>query len=302
MRYCLGIDGGGTKTEFCLCDEKLNIVREIRLGASNPNDVGIGKTKAILTEGIRECLGALDYSSVYVYAGISGCRTGEYRMNVLFFLREFGFASCECGGDADLSLFSCLGYSDGIAVIMGTGQCVISQNGGLMSFTGGYGYLLDKAGSGFDIGADAIRAAAMAEDGAGPHTLLEELVRQKSGKQSVRSALKGLYKGGKTEIASYASCVFEAVRHSDSAACDILRANVSHICRLIAAALEKFGSKVPVVFCGGLTAHRDILLPEIMTQLTALGVRDKADVSVNGEKMSFSAARIAQILIKDNEI
>ena len=49
MRF-VGIDGGGTKTDFALCDENVNILKRVTLGASNPNDIGIDNTLKILKE------------------------------------------------------------------------------------------------------------------------------------------------------------------------------------------------------------------------------------------------------------
>ena len=41
--YYLGIDGGGTKTEFLLVSENGDEISRITLGASNPVDIGMSK-------------------------------------------------------------------------------------------------------------------------------------------------------------------------------------------------------------------------------------------------------------------
>ena len=40
MRYYLGVDGGGTKTEFLWVDEGGRVALNEVLGCSNPNDIG----------------------------------------------------------------------------------------------------------------------------------------------------------------------------------------------------------------------------------------------------------------------
>ena len=39
----IGIDGGGTKTEFVLFTEHGRILRRVKLSCSNPNDIGLEK-------------------------------------------------------------------------------------------------------------------------------------------------------------------------------------------------------------------------------------------------------------------
>ena len=52
--YFLGIDGGGTKTLFKMVDENGAVIREIRKGAVNPNDIGMENAIALLRSGISE--------------------------------------------------------------------------------------------------------------------------------------------------------------------------------------------------------------------------------------------------------
>ena len=40
MKYYIGIDGGGTKTEIVICNLFGNIINRAFAGSSNPNDIG----------------------------------------------------------------------------------------------------------------------------------------------------------------------------------------------------------------------------------------------------------------------
>lgn len=66
-----------------------------------------------------------------------------------------------------------------------------NRNGNLKHF-GGRGYLLDKGGSGFHIGRDAICAAQDARDGTGKHTILTDLVEDKIG-NTVWESIQDIY-------------------------------------------------------------------------------------------------------------
>ena len=40
MKYYLGIDGGGTKTEFAVSTVDGHVLRDFKRDGSNPNDIG----------------------------------------------------------------------------------------------------------------------------------------------------------------------------------------------------------------------------------------------------------------------
>src|SRR5438874_6578875 len=75
MRYVLGFDGGGTKTDCVLMDETGAILARARSGASNPTTFGEDTSLASLTHGAADALRAGGKSKqdvAYLVAGISG--------------------------------------------------------------------------------------------------------------------------------------------------------------------------------------------------------------------------------------
>src|SRR5947207_6544871 len=75
MRYVLGFDGGGTKTDCVLMDETGAILARARSGASNPTTFGEDTSLASLTQGASDALRAAGKSEqdvAYLVAGISG--------------------------------------------------------------------------------------------------------------------------------------------------------------------------------------------------------------------------------------
>ncbi|MBE6697579.1 MAG: hypothetical protein E7581_03560 [Ruminococcaceae bacterium] len=261
-KYYLGIDGGGTKTEFRLVDATGNLLCSALLGASNPNDIGLEATCALLADGIAKVCAGYDRAEISVFAGIAGAATGEHAAHIKEYLGTLNFARADAASDTRSCLAACLRDEDGIAVIMGTGSVAYAQCGGEILRAGGYGYLLGDAGSGFAVGAGAILAALQAEDGSGPATLLRDLVADACGKTRVIDALSDFYSGGKAEIARYAPLVFKAHAKGDAVATEILTQNVQAIACLIRAISARMGKQqVRVVLCGGLTAEKDVILP-----------------------------------------
>ena len=189
IQYYLGIDGGGTKTVFLLTDANGVMLCSATLGASNPNDIGLDATCALLENGIQSVTGGYDRAAISCFAGIAGAATGDNACKVTDFLCTLGFLRAECQSDLALSLAVCLGDDDGIAVIAGTGSVAMGRCGGETFRAGGYGYLFGDAGSGFALGQGAILAALQAEDGSGAPTVLHGMVAAQCGKEKVLTAL-----------------------------------------------------------------------------------------------------------------
>lgn len=262
--YYLGIDGGGTKTEFALASADGKIVRRTVKGTSNPNDVGIGAMQEVLRMGITEVVGELPLSVVSVFAGIAGGTTSDVAKNIRAFLEGFGFLRVSNGSDAENAVAAGLGCADGVAVIMGTGSVAFARKDGVLHRVGGYGYLLGDAGSGFAIGRDGILAALQDEDGSGMPTMLRAAVWDKVSGESVLAELGEFYRGGKALIATYAPLVFDCARAGDTVAAEILDRNMREVAKTVVGAGKHVSEEiVPVVLCGGLTAEKEAILPRI---------------------------------------
>ena len=291
--YFLGIDGGGTKTDFALMDKDENVIRRIKLEACNPIDIGLDAAKKVLENGIRQVCRDIPLRKVAVWAGIAGGGTQEMRAPLREFFAGFNFSRFDNNNDAVLVAYSALGKQDGISVIMGTGSILYLKIGDGLYPMGGLGYLFDKGGNGYSLGRDALLAAMNYEDGAGPFTQLRPLLCKMMDKKTVKESLATYYTLGKRGIAAFAPLVFEAAEAGDEVAKNILFENMGEIASLLARAREKFSQKekVNVVFVGGLTQRRDILFPMIKQQLPQA---EQFEFSVFEDAPAIGAARLAK--------
>lgn len=260
IRYLLGIDGGGTKTEFLLTDLEGNQLSRLILGASNPVDIGIENTKKVLEEGITQVCRNVDLREVSVYAGLAGGITGNNQATIGEFLRGLSFGAVASGSDVDTAMQVCLRGGDGISLIMGTGIVAFAMKNGQRHRIAGWGYLLDKGGSGYNLGADALDSALRHVDGRGGSSLLLQLIESKLQKPLMES-ISEIYKSGKTGISSFAPLVFEALEQGDADAKRILRRNVQEVCQIIRAGCVHLTGTPKVAICGGLAKKGDVLRP-----------------------------------------
>ena len=267
--YFLGIDGGATKTDLALADREGTILRRLKLGSSNPVDIGMEKAMNTLEAGIRELCQDISFGEISLFAGISGGVSGDNRQRFYNFFAGFGFAKWDNGSDAQLIVAAGLGKNDGIAVILGTGSVAFVQKNGALHRIGGLGYLFDNGGNGYSIGRDVLRAVLTAEDGSGHPTRLTDLVAEKSGNTSALTNLTEFYKLGKRGIAAFAPLAFSAADNGDAVAQEIVYRNMGEVARLLQAGRERLGDPdcVKVVFVGGLTNREDALMPRIRAQL-----------------------------------
>ncbi len=264
IKYLLGIDGGGTKTEFLLTDLSERKIKQIILGTSNPVNIGTENCKSVLRQGISEICEGLNYAEISVFAGLAGSGSDDIKAEIHRFLGEFQFGAYSNGSDADSVLEVALKGENGVAVIMGTGIVAFSCSDGKFHRTGGRGYMIDKGGSGFCFGSDALNAAFEYLDGRGGSKLILNLVEKKLGK-SLESSVSEIYAGGATYVSSFAPVVFDAYEQDDAEAERIIDRNAREAAKIINGArriLKNYDDKI--VVCGGLCKQKDILKPFLL--------------------------------------
>ena len=156
MRYVLGVDGGGTKTECVLMDETGAIVARSRSGASNAVNVGANASAAALAEAGKEALRSVAKSPcdiAYILAGISGAGEPAARAKIQANLKlEFPKATIVVTSDLILSL-AATDEIPSLVVIAGTGSAVLGRTSSFqLARAGGFGPIIGDAGSANDIG------------------------------------------------------------------------------------------------------------------------------------------------------
>lgn len=293
--YYLGIDGGGTKTDLVLADEDGKTVRSLKTDGCNPMDVGFSAATKVLKDAIYEICKEIPLASVYTFAGVAGGTMADMPKRLGEFFDEFGFAGVVCDSDNRNIIAAGLGERDGISVILGTGVCVYRQKNMTHKRIGGWGYLMDDGGSGYNLGRDALHAYFCAEDGSGEKTLLTEEIDRIHAGGSVE-LIQYIYEGRKKAVASFAVAVFAAIERGDKVAEQILRRNMAEAAHMIETAAVAFDSEsIPVAVAGGLTKQPLVLayLKEALkgTKQYEIRVLDKAPV--------FGAVALAQSLQKE---
>lgn len=263
--YVIGLDGGGTKTDGVLVGQDGRVLARRCVGASNPNDVG-EEASAAVVRALVEVLATeagVPLADCFVFGGISGAL--NHREGLTARLRSAVPAPGGVEIDSDMvNLLSAeLPDRDGACIICGTGSACFVRRGQEVFRIGGWGYLLDSAGSGYDIGRQALEAALRAQDGRGCQTALSAKLADALG-APVQDSLTRLYAEGKTLIASLSPAVFAAAREGDAVARAILDRNAAALAELLCAAWRRLcegmpedtrPTGMPVFLDGGICRH-----------------------------------------------
>jgi N-acetylglucosamine kinase-like BadF-type ATPase len=156
MKYVLGFDGGGTKTECVLMDETGAVLARSRSGASNAVNVGAqAATAALATAGLEALRSAAKPPSdvAYILAGLSGAGEPALQADIRARLQSsFSKASIAITSDLPLTL-AATGEIPSLVVIAGTGSAVLGRTSPLkLARAGGFGPIIGDAGSANDIG------------------------------------------------------------------------------------------------------------------------------------------------------
>jgi N-acetylglucosamine kinase-like BadF-type ATPase len=274
MGLFLGIEGGGTRTQACLGDERGRILARAVAGPSNPLKVGIEGAKKELLRAARAVLEKVSTAAagdeppvvgaargrrhhepllVAVCAGVAGVDRPAVSRPLLTWLRKAIPARHHLlATDAAIALHAALGTAAGMIVVSGTGSIAYARtHRGQTLRAGGWGASFDDLGSGYDLGRKAIMAALRDFDGRGERTLLtRKICRALQLTDITQIVLKKL---GPQQVAALFPLVSEAARQGDRVARRLLAEAACDLAQLALALARRLGRRrrVPVVCAGG---------------------------------------------------
>lgn len=248
----IGIDAGGTKTEYILFGESGKIFKRIVAGGANPNFYGRDEVCEKLKEGIKSCL-AIKPNVKGIFVGGAGYLTGGNADYIKKRLKSFfPTMKIKCASDM-MNVIACATDEENcLGTISGTGNVTFVHNGGEIKKYSGYGVLFDKAGSGYDIGREAIKTALEESEGIGEKSLITNLVTERLGTDNIISILPEFYKKDVSYIASFSMEVFKAWEKGDKVAKRIICENIDRIAYLINTAYEKNKECKTLILAGSL--------------------------------------------------
>ncbi len=284
----LGIEGGGTKTEWVLCrptERGLEIEREGKLSAAN--------LKLISDDNLRALFSVLPTDQVtHVGACLAGCATEEDRRRLRAIMSQiWPKAELVAGSDRDSAMAVAFGDSDGIAIIAGTGAAVHGRKNGRIEKAGGWGQLLGDRGGGYHIAMQGLRSVLSHYDLSHTITPLAETILRMLGLNRLQDLVDWAMQADKMSVARLAPAIFEAARKGEPEMLAIVQGGATILAEFTNAVAHRLDFMDPCVrLVGGLFNHPDYMALYKYRLSTLL---PKAQVERCAETGALGAAQLA---------
>ncbi len=298
MTYFCGWDGGGTATKVCLINEQNELAAQGAFGPLNLNGSSAGTVEETVKNGIAFLAaqpGGLAACKGLVI-GFAGFSNPAAAKEIEHAVRACGYTgNLRLTGDCEIALAGAVD-SPGAVLIAGTGSVCYGKNAAGRPFrTGGFGWLIDDAGSGYAIGKEILSAAARFYDGCGPVTCLSDLLRRETGIKDLRELLAWTYapETGKAQIAALAPQLSAALAQNDPVAIAIERKVSRDLADLAISAWNKAGlSAGELALTGGVLTR----FAGIRAQVTEIlhAALPQAAVIAPRHSAAFGAAALAK--------
>lgn len=245
----LGIEGGGTKTDWVLLDETGTTLREGQLPSAH--------LKLSTEEQLRQIFGMLPSDATDVGAFLAGCLTETDRAQLRRIAESvWPNARIAVGGDRESGFATALGEKDGILVISGTGAVVHGRRGDRVVKAGGWGQLLGDRGSGYDLSREALRQVMLDYDLTAGISPLGAAILGDLGLNELPQLVDWVNHAEKHQIARLSPIVFRAAAQGDAAmgkAIDERARELADFTIAVANRLELANPEVRLF--GGILAH-----------------------------------------------
>lgn len=296
MKWYIGIDGGGTKTAFCIGRSDGKAVRSLTLGGCSYQQIGAEGVRERITEGIRACLEAVGASR----EDCAGCCVGlpcfgeNMEMDALLqALLEEALKPIPVllVNDGVVGWAGSLECQEGIHLVAGTGSIAIGRGAdGRFARSGGWVEFFGDEGSCYWVGREAMSLFTKEADGRLPKDVLYRLVREvyalDQDFEFVERVLKDLAPY-RDRVAGFQRLAKQAADGGDPAVRGLYRRAAGELAQLVSGVKRQLTwseKEVPVSYFGGLFHAESWILEPLAEELTAIGciLRKPAHTAAEG--------------------
>jgi N-acetylglucosamine kinase-like BadF-type ATPase len=281
MTFFLGVDGGGTKTEFVCIDSDGEVVACALTGTTYHLQVGFDEAVARIGQGVGAVCSQLAVTPAdldYVFLGLPAYgedpaidpRLSEACGRVL------GHDRYRCDNDMVCGWAGSLACADGINIVAGTGSIGYGERQGRSARAGGWGEIFSDEGSAYWIAIQGLNAFTRMSDGRLPNGPLRQAFVDALGLSNdldICARVMGESGLSRDGVAALAPIVVEAAEKGDTQANAILEVAGSELAN-IAHALRrrlKFGENetVLVSWSGGVLTKQDTVRTSLQRHLVS---------------------------------
>jgi N-acetylglucosamine kinase-like BadF-type ATPase len=281
VKTFLGVDGGGTKTDFLLIDASGAVLASHRGGSAYYLESGFDALQAMMATGIRKVLqqaGVTASELEFAFLGLPAY--GEDRA---LLTRLDGIVAdvlpagrSRCGNDVVCGWAGALAAGDGINIVAGTGSIAYGELQGRGARAGGWGELFSDEGSAYWIAREGLTLFSRMSDGRAPKAALYELIREHFRLEAdldVCAAIYGPPPLARSSVAALAPLVARAARAGDAGARGLFEQAARELAAVVHAVRDQLNAPprtlLPVSYSGGMFRLDGLLQPLLEAALGA---------------------------------
>ncbi len=265
----LGIDGGGTKTAFVVCDEQMAVIYHQEKGPSAIRSIPFDMAIDTLSEGILEAFeNHPNIQAIYMGLGDVSGPEDEKRILAALIPRIRPY-SPRIGISNDVMIAHAGGLEGayGMVLISGTGAVAFGVDAQQALRVGGISYQEGDEGSGYYCGQMALKALAKAEDGRiepSPMTLALKKDLEIHTLFDLATLFDNMHTN-RQETARFAFYVTKYAALNDSHASKIVDDAVSHLVELIKPLNQRLElAQKELALVGSLAQEESIFRPKLI--------------------------------------
>jgi N-acetylglucosamine kinase-like BadF-type ATPase len=269
MKYLIGIDAGGTKSELAAYDLNDAPILNLIGGAGNPA-VNLDKTVNNLISLIYDCVNELGRENCQLIAiGMAGVETGNYAELIKKYVEGAFVINAIVLNDAEMACKAYFGDTDGILAISGTGSSCFSQKDGTGEMVGGWGHILGDEGSGYHTVMQILKNIVYKYDRALSYDNLSKAILKEIGGSTRSDIMNFIYNNEKNKIASLFPIIVEYAEEGDAYAAMLLENAGRYLAELTEVAYKKisFRGIVKVGLKGGIFYGSSFMLSAYKDEL-----------------------------------
>jgi N-acetylglucosamine kinase-like BadF-type ATPase len=183
MTWFLGVDAGGTFTRAALWNPEDDVLVEGHAGAGNPAAVGDLAAFQAIEQAVAGALGqaGLHAREVSVAVlGVAGLARSTPPVSWDEWMGNWGIGDLRLVPDLQIAHYATFRGNPGIHLIAGTGSSVVLCDAeGAYQYLGGWGWLIDDAGSAVDLGRRALaRTGQLVDAGDDCHPFVQAVLKR----------------------------------------------------------------------------------------------------------------------------
>jgi glucosamine kinase len=306
MRYVLGFDGGGSKTECVLMNDAHATLARTRSGPSNPARVGVPAALAALQHAASAALAEASLERpalAAICAGLAGAGDPNLSRQMAAGLTGmFPPAAVRVCTDLDAAL-AATGEQPAIVLVSGTGSAAIGIDaGGQIARAGGNGPLLGDEGSTYDIGRRAVIACVRSSERNERESSLGKQILRQLGCSNWLEVQQRASKNADDVFPRLFAVVTAACDTNDQSACALLQKAASDLAALVETVALRLSLRADAFFlarAGGMIGRSAFFDDRLNTALRAAA--PLARIGVLPMSPAEGAAHLALGLISNSE-